>query len=329
MLRYAVRRLVIAAPILLLLAVAAFWAAGEITSPAAQLTLNPRITPEAKQAYLESLGLDKPFGVRFLAWLGNLLTGDLGTSLVRNGQDVWPLVQQALSNTLVLVSMAVAVSLVAGLAVGTLSAVRKGSLLDYAATTVSFLGISIPVFWLGLMLQLLFGLYLARLLGVTPPLLPTAGIYSPGAAGFDLADRIRHLVLPASALSLQLVAVYSRYMRASMLEVMSSDYIRTARAKGLRESEVVVRHGMRTALIPVTTQAAVDIGLLVGGLIVTERVFQYPGMGLLFLDALSGGDYAILLPTVMIVAAAVFLMNLAADLLYAVLDPRTRPAAGR
>ena len=318
-----------AAPILLAVSLAAFWAAGEITSPAAQLTLNPRITPEAKHAYIESLGLDQPFGVRYLRWVGNLLTGDLGTSLVKNGQEVWPFVEQAMSNTLVLVGSAVAVSLVAGLCVGTLSAVRQGSLLDHAATTVSFLGISIPVFWLGLMLQLFFGLYLAQWLGVSPPLLPTAGVYSPGTVGFDLLDRIRHLVLPALALSLQLVAVYSRYMRASMLEVMGSDYIRTARAKGLRETEVVIRHGMRTALIPVTTQAAVDIGLLVGGLIVTERVFQYPGMGLLFLDALAAGDYAILLPTVMIVAVAVFIMNLAADLLYSVLDPRTRHLVGR
>ena len=126
------------------------------------------------------------------------------------------------------------------------------------------------------------------------------------------------------ALSLQLVAGYSRYMRASMLDVMGSDFIRTARAKGVGEPAVVVRHGVRNALIPVTTLAAVDVGLLVGGLIVTERVFQYPGMGLLFLDALTSGDYPILLATVMIVATAVFVMNLAADLLYAVLDPRIR-----
>ena len=324
MIRYALRRLTVAVPILLAVSLVTFWAAGKITSPAAQLTLNPRITPEAKQAYIQSLGLDQPFGVRYLRWLGNLATGDLGTSLVKNGQDVWPLVEQALANTLVLVGVAVVFSLAVGLGVGTLSAVRRGSMLDHAATTVSFLGISIPVFWLGLMLQLFFGLYLAHWLGVTPPLLPTAGIYSPGRLGFDLADRIRHLILPALALSLQLVAVYSRYMRASMLEVMGSDYIRTARAKGMRESAVVVRHGMKTALIPVTTQAAVDIGLLVGGLIVTERVFQYPGMGLLFLDALGAGDYTILLPTVLIVAVAVFAMNLAADLLYAILDPRTR-----
>ena len=324
MIRYAARRLAVTAPILLLISLATFWAAGKISSPAAQIAVNPRISAEARRAYAESLGLNDPFGVRYLKWLGNLATGDFGTSLVRNGQDVWPFVERAMANTLLLVSAAVVLSLGAGLAIGTLSAVRRGSLIDHGATAVSFLGISIPVFWLGLMLQLFFGLYLANWLGVGPPLLPTAGIYSPGQQGFDLVDRARHLVLPVMALSLQLVAGYSRYMRASMLDVMGSDFIRTARAKGLGEPAVVVRHGVRNALIPVTTLAAVDVGLLVGGLIVTERVFQYPGMGLLFLDALNSGDYPILLATVMIVATAVFAMNLAADLLYAVLDPRIR-----
>ena len=324
MISYAARRLAVTAPILLVISFATFWAAGEISSPTAQIALNPRISAEARRAYAESLGLNEPFGVRYLRWLGNLVTGDLGTSLVRNGQDVWPLVQRAMANTLLLVSVAVLLSLAVGLAVGTLSALRPGSLLDHAATTGSFMGISIPVFWLGLMLQLLFGLYLARWLGVGPPLLPTAGIYSPGQQGFDLVDRARHLVLPVLALSLQLVAAYSRYMRSSMLDVMSMDYIATARAKGLPERTVVTRHGVRNALIPVTTLAAVDLGLLVGGLIVTERVFQYPGMGLLFLDALNSGDYPVLLTTVMIVSVSVFVMNLLADLLYAALDPRIR-----
>lgn len=328
MIGYALRRLAVTVPVLVVISFGTFWAAGEISSPAAQLTLNPRISPEAKQAYIELLGLDRPLGVQYGKWLGNFVTGDFGTSLVRNGQDVWPFVERALANTLLLVAAAVSLSLLIGLAVGTISAVRRGSLWDYTSVGVSFLGISIPVFWLGLMLQLFFGLYLANWLGVGPPLLPTAGIYSPGRQGFDLLDRVRHLILPTMALSLQLVAVYSRYMRSSMLEVMGADYIRTARAKGLRESRVVVRHGMRSALVPVTTLVAIDIGQLVGGLIVTERVFQYPGMGLLFLDALNGGDYTILLPVVMITAVAVFALNLAADLLYGVLDPRVRLGRG-
>ena len=328
MIAYALRRLAVTVPVLVVISFGTFWAAGEISSPAAQLTLNPRISPDAKQAYIESLGLDRPLHMRYGKWLSNVVTGDFGTSLVRNGQDVWPFVERALANTLLLVAAAVSLSLLIGLATGTISAIRRGSLWDYATVGGSFLGISIPVFWLGLMLQLFFGLYLANWLGVGPPLLPTAGIYSPGQQGFDLVDRVRHLILPTMALSLQLVAVYSRYMRSSMLEVMGADYIRTARAKGLRESRVVVRHGMRSALVPVTTLVAIDIGQLVGGLIVTERVFQYPGMGLLFLDALNGGDYTILLPVVMITAVTVFALNLAADLLYGVLDPRVRLGRG-
>jgi len=322
--RYVLRRIATMVPILLAISIAVFWAANRIARPGGDLAINPRVTPADRADYFESLGLNDPFFLRYLSWLGDFVRGDLGTSLVRNGSDVWPFVRTALANTLVLVSLAVVLSLAAGITIGAISAIRRGSFIDYSATTVSFLGISIPVFWLGLMLQLFFGLYLANWLGITPPLLPTAGLYSPGQQGFDLVDRLRHLVLPAMTLSLQLVAVYSRYMRASLLDVMSSDHIRAARGRGLRERTVVVRHGVRNALIPVTTLAAVDLGLLVGGLIVTERVFQYPGMGLLFLDALHGGDYPVLLATVMIVSAAVFLMNLLADLLYAVLDPRIR-----
>ena len=327
MTRYVLRRIATMAPILLAISFAVFWAANRIAKPGFDIAINPRISPADRAAFFESLGLNDPFPVRYLRWLGDFVRGDLGTSLVRNGSDVWPIVRGALVNTLVLVSVAIALSLAAGITIGALSAVRRGSVIDYAATTVSLLGLSIPVFWLGLMLQLFFGLYLADWLGITPPLLPTAGLYSPGQQGFDLLDRLRHLALPAMTLSLQLVAVYSRYMRASLLDVMNSDHIRAARGRGLRERTVVVRHGVRNALIPVTTQAAVDTGQLVGGLIVTEHIFQYPGMGRLFVDAMVGGDYPMLLATTMIVGAAVMLMNLAADLLYGVLDPRIRRAS--
>lgn len=327
MARYVLRRLATTASILAAISFATFWAANKIAQPGVDLTLNPRIKPADIEAYRESLGLGEPLVNRYFQWLGALLRGDLGTSLVRNGAEVWPIVRTAMANTLLLVSVAAVLSLALGIAVGTVSAVRRGSLVDNAATTISFFGLSVPVFWLGLMLQLFFGLYLANWLGVTPPLLPTAGVYSPGQQGFDLIERARHLVLPTMALSLQLVAVYSRYMRSSLLDVLSSDHIRAARGRGLRERTVILRHGVRNALIPVTTQAAIDAGQLVGGLAITEHVFQYPGMGRLFLDAMFAGDYAVLLPTVMIVAAAVFAVNFAADLFYGVLDPRIRRGA--
>ncbi len=328
MARYVLTRLATTIPILLAISIAVFWGANHVADPTVSLTLNPRIAPEDLAAYREHLGLGEPLIGRYWQWLGNFVQGDLGTSLVQNGAEVWPIVRTAMANTLVLIVIAAIGSLALGIAIGTVSAVRRGSFLENAATTGSFLGISIPPFWLGLMLQLFLGLYLANWLGVTPPLLPTAGLYSPGQQGFDLVDRLRHLVLPAMALSLQLVAVYSRYMRASLLDVMSSDHIRAARGRGLPERTVVVRHGVRNALIPVSTQAATDAGQLVGGLIVTEQVFQYPGMGRLFVDAMLGGDYPVLLAAVMITAAAVFLVNLAADVSYGVLDPRIRRGTG-
>ena len=327
MARYVLTRLATTALILLAISFAVFWLANQIADPTVALTLNPRIAPADLADYREHLGLGEPLISRYLQWLGAFVTADLGTSLIRNGAEVWPIIRTAVANTLVLVTVALVFSLAVGITVGTVSAVRRGSLVDYSATTVSFLGISIPPFWLGLMLQLFFGLYLANWLGVAPPLLPTAGLYSPGQQGFDLVDRLRHLVLPAMTLSLQLVAVYSRYMRASLLDVMSSDHIRAARGRGLPERIVIVRHGVRNALLPVSAQAATDAGALIGGLVVTERVFQYPGMGRLFLDAIFGGDYPVLLASVMISAAAVFVVNLAADLFYGVLDPRVRRGA--
>lgn len=327
MARYVLTRLATTALILLAISFFVFWVANEIADPTVALTLNPRIAPADLAAYRAHLGLGEPLIGRYLQWLGAFATGDFGTSLIRNGAEVWPIIRTAMANTLVLIGVALAFSLAVGITVGIVSAVRQGSLVDYSATTVSFLGISIPPFWLGLMLQLFFGLYLANWLGVAPPLLPTAGLYSPGQQGFDLADRLRHLVLPAMTLSLQLVAVYSRYMRASLLDVLGSDHIRAARGRGMRERTVIVRHGVRNALLPVSAQAATDAGALIGGLVVTEQVFQYPGMGRLFLDAIFGGDYPVLLPAVMITAAAVFVVNLAADLFYGVLDPRIRRGA--
>jgi peptide/nickel transport system permease protein len=167
---------------------------------------------------------------------------------------------------------------------------------------------------------------MVRWLHLQEPIFFTAGLSRPGSVGFDLVDRLRHVALPAVVLAVQSIAVYSRYMRASMLEVLGSDYLRTARAKGVRERRVITNHGMRNALIPLTTQAAIDFGALAGGLIVTEQIFQWPGMGRLFIQAMNDGDYAIALPWVMLTMTFVITFNLVADLLYAVLDPRIRYA---
>ncbi len=325
MLAYAIRRLLVAIPMLLVLSIVSFAATRAVSSPEAGIRTNPRVSAEDIARYREQLGLDDSAVEQYLRWLGNTLQGDLGTSLVSN-REVWPQLSSALWNTMVLGITAIAFSFVIGVGIGIISAARRGSWFDYSSTGLAFFGLSMPNFWFAIMLQLFFGLYLVNWLGLDGPILYTSGMRSPGTDGFDLMDRIRHLVLPALVLAVQLIAIYSRFMRASMLEQLGADYVRTARAKGLNERRVVGRHAARNAMIPVTTQLANDIGGIVGGLVITETVFQWPGMGPLFLDALQSGDYQIILPWLMITAFAVVFFNLLADLAYGVLDPRIRVA---
>lgn len=323
MIAYTARRVLSSVPLLLLLSVLAFVATRSISSPEAGIRTNPRVSAEDITRYREQLGLDDPASQQYLRWLGNLLRGDLGTSLVSN-REVWPQLRTALANTAVLGVTALTFSFAIGIGIGVFSAVNRYSPFDYATTGLAFFGLSMPSFWFAIMLQLFFGVYLVDWFGLDGPVFFTAGMRSPGTDGFDPVDRVRHLVLPALVLAVQLVAVYSRYMRASMLEVVGADYIRTARAKGVAERSVIGRHAMRNAMIPVTTQLASDIGAIFGGLVITETVFQWPGMGPLFLDALQAGDYQVLLPWLMITAVAVIVFNLLADLSYGVLDPRIR-----
>ncbi len=320
---YIIRRGLVSIPLLLLLSIVSFVATRAVSSPEAGIRTNPRVSAEDIVRYREQLGLDDPAAEQYLRWLGNTLRGDLGTSLVSN-REVWPQLSSALWNTLILGFTAVAFSFVIGLGIGVFSAIRRYTSFDYASTGFAFFGLSMPSFWFAIMLQLFFGVYLVNWLGLDGPLLYTAGTKTPGTDGFDFMDRARHLALPALVLAVQLVAVYSRFMRASMLEVVGADYIRTARAKGASERRVIGRHAMRNAMIPVTTQLASDVGAIFGGLIITETVFQWPGMGPLFLDALQSGDYQIILPWLMITAIAVIMFNLIADLAYGFLDPRIR-----
>lgn len=323
MIAYVVRRLLVSVPMLLVLSVVSFAATRAVSSPEAGIRTNPRVTPEDIARYRSDLGLDDPAYEQYLRWLGNTLRGDLGSSLVSN-REVWPQLSSALWNTLVLGVTGVSFSFVIGVGLGVISAVKRYTAFDYTTTGMAFFGLSMPNFWFAIMLQLFFGVYIVDWFGLDGPFFYTAGMRSPGTDGFDLLDRVRHLVLPGMVLAVQLVAVYSRFMRASMLEVLGNDYIRTARAKGLSERRVVGRHATRNAMIPVTTQLANDVGAIFGGLVITETVFQWPGMGPLFLDALQAGDYQIILPWLMITAIAVVVFNLIADLAYGVLDPRIR-----
>jgi peptide/nickel transport system permease protein len=208
--------------------------------------------------------------------------------------------------------------------IGVISALKQYSITDHLASGLAFLGLSMPTFWFALILIVLTGTFWESHTHSANPLLPGGGLYTPGHLGFSFTDRAKHLILPAIVLMVQIVAEYSRYMRTNMLEVLSSDYLRTARAKGISERRVVVRHAMRNALIPLATFSAIDIGAIAGGLIVTEYVFSYPGMGQYFLSAFQTGDYPEVLPWMMIVMIFVIVFNLLADLSYAWLDPRIR-----
>ena len=325
MLRFILRRLLIAIPLLLVASVLVFTVMHLTTDPTAGLRVNPRVSAADMARYRYDLGLDRSGPAQYLAWLGNFVRGRWGTSLF-SSIPVAGQVREALANSIVLGVTGFAIALLSGVAIGVVAAVRQYSWFDYLATGGAFVALSIPIFWFALMLQLLFGLYLVRWLHLEQPIFFTAGMVQPGSTGLDLLDRLRHLALPAVVLAVQLLAAYSRYVRASMLEVLNSDYLRTARAKGLRERRVIVHHGMRNALIPVTTQAAIDLGGIAGGLIATEAIFQWPGMGALFVRAMGDGDYAVALPWIMLAMTFVIVFNLVADVLYAVLDPRVRYA---
>jgi peptide/nickel transport system permease protein len=287
------------------------------------LRINPRASQKKIEQYKQINGLTGNIVSQYFNWLHHFVTFDWGRS-IKGSRPVWPELKAAMANTIVLGCLATGVGLLFGLAIGIFSAMRPRSLFDQTSTTTAFVGISIPPYVSAILLQLFFAITLTRWLGLSKPILPTSGIYPPGHKGFDLVLRIKYLILPITVVAIQIVAVYSRYMRASLLEVKNSDYLRTARAKGVSERRILVRHALRNALIPIVTVAAIDIGGIIGGLIITERIFENKGMGDFFLTAYTNGDFPQLMPWMVFVVLGVILANLLADVLYAVLDPRIR-----
>ena len=264
----------------------------------------------------QQLGLDDPVPVQYARWVGNLVRGDWGDSFVTN-ERVIDRISQRLPATLLLMGSAYVLTLLIAIPVGVLAAVRQYSWFDYLATGVAFIGLSMPVFWFGLLLILLFSVQLGWL--------PTSGIATIGA-GFDPVDSLKHLVMPACVLALVFAGGYTRYLRTSMLEVIRQDFVRTARSKGLAERLVIMRHAFRNALIPVVTLLALDVPELFTGAVVTETIFAWPGMGRLYLESLSRLDYSVLMAILTVSALLVILSNLLADVVYAYLDPRIRYA---
>ena len=324
MIRFVVRRLLWMIPTLFLITFLVFVAIRIGTDPVqSYLRLNPRATPAKILQYKKTNGLTGNIVSQYFSWLHHFVTFNWGRS-IKGSRPVWPELKAAMANTLVLGIISTVVGIVVGLAIGIVSAMRPGSAFDQGSTTGAFVGISVPPFVAAIVLQLFFAITLTRWLGTDHPILPTSGIYPPGHKGFDPVLRAKYLVLPVIVVSIQIIAVYSRYMRASLLEVKNSDYLRTARAKGISERRILVRHALRNALIPIVTVAAINIGGIIGGLIITERIFENRGMGDFFLTAYTNGDFPQLMPWMVFVTLGVILANLFADVLYAVLDPRIR-----
>jgi peptide/nickel transport system permease protein len=315
--RYLARRLVQAVPLLIGISVVSFGILNAVPGgPLSAYENSPGITPEDLARLEKAFGLDQPLYARYLSWLGKFVTGDWGYSHSTH-LPVLQMIWERLPNTVYLMGTVYVVTLLVSLPIGILTALRQYSWFDHLVTGATFAFLSTPTFWLGLLLIILFGLQLHWL--------PLGGISTPGAS-FDLGDRLRHLILPVATLSLVGIGRYVRYLRASMLETINQEYVRTARAKGLTERLVIGRHAFKNAAIPLVTIAALDVPELFVGALVTEQIFGWPGMGRLFWDAATRTDYPILMGILAVSAALIILSNLAADLMYGYLDPRIRYA---
>jgi peptide/nickel transport system permease protein len=318
-LTFVVRRLAYSIPVVIIASALVFGFTRATTDPLARLSQS-RDAAELLPRERHRLGLDKPLVVQYGVWAKNFVKGDWGQSFISR-RDVKREITDKLWNTFQLILWGILFSALVAIAVGVYSAAKQYSALDYTFTGLSFLGLSMPVFWFALMAIQFLVYEPTQLFKLDQPLFFSVGLHS---ATPQRLDYVRHLALPVLTLSVQLVAGWSRYQRSSMLDVMSSDYIRTAKAKGVSRRRVLLKHGLRNALIPLTTVMAIDIGALFGGLIITEHIFAWPGMGRLFFDALLNGDTNVVLPWLMVTAVFIIGFNLLADVLYGVLDPRIR-----
>ena len=341
MLNYIVRRLVQAVPQLLIISIILFALMQAFGDPIATLGARTPPRPEDKARLRRQLGLDQPAYVQYIVWLvGNdwmkvdmdgdgeaetpgtrkgVLRGDWGNSLVTR-RPVLEMIGERLPNTLLLMVTAEALCIVVSLAIGVYSAIKKYSLFDNVITTASFIGYSMPVFWLALMLMYIFAVNFKRW-GL--PYLPTVGMFDP-AVGQTPGELIKHLILPVTTISVITIAGYSRYVRSSMLEVMSQDYIRTARAKGVAERFVILQHALKNASLPFVTLIGLELPFLLAGAVVTERIFAWPGMGRLFIDHTERADFPVLMGILMLIAVAVVIFQIITDVAYSFLDPRIR-----
>jgi ABC-type dipeptide/oligopeptide/nickel transport system permease component len=320
MLTYIVRRILYSIPVLFFSTFFSFLFVSYAGNPTALLRQNPRVSQHSIQLLIQQEHLDKPVIERYFLWLHDVFADKLGKSLVTL-QPIWPQITRTMGHTLQFIVIAELLALVVGCAVGIYSAIRQYSVFDYLFTSLSFLGFAMPTFWLALLLQIAFtDIYL----NWNVRIFYTSGLNTlPGGPAWSI-DRLQHLALPVMTLLIISFALYSRFMRASMLDVINSDYVRTARAKGMSEWRVIMRHVFRNALIPIVTVAALNFGALLGGAIVTETVFSLDGIGYWFIQALTRLDLYEVMAYLLVTAIAVVVFNLIADILYGFLDPRIR-----
>jgi peptide/nickel transport system permease protein len=313
------RRLLYSIPVLLAATILVFFGMSLVTDPISQIRLIPNVSDVTIQNIIDRKHLDEPMIIQYGFWLRDVFFNQFGTTALGNN-EIWPDLSRAIGNTMQLVFVSELIAVVLAVILGVFSAKKQYSFFDYATTTISFFGFSVPIFWFALILQALATAFFLKT-GIRL-------VYTFGQSSFAPAnpfiDRIQHMVLPIVTLSYVSIATYSRYQRASMLEVLHSDYIRTARAKGVRERVITLKHGLRNALIPVVTIAALSFGAVLGGAVITETIFAWPGMGKFFIDSLIRGEIYTLMAWLMVTAVAVILANLVADIVYGWLDPRIR-----
>ncbi|PSH55386.1 ABC transporter permease [Phyllobacterium endophyticum] len=317
MLQYSFRRLLVGVGMLLALSMLIFILLRLTPGDPIDAYIDPNIpmSPEQLAQLRSQLGLDKPLPAQYLAWLQQAISGNLGYSIKRQDQPVLDLVLSRIGPTVLLMGSALLIAIVTGIVTGVVSAVRRNTSVDLAFSVFALVGISSPAF-----LSALIGLYI---FAVRLKLAPSGGMLTPGAE-FSIGDLLHHLILPAALLSIAQAALIMRYMRSSLLEVLNQDYVRTARAKGVKEFWVIAKHALRNALLPVVTVIGSTIGLAIGGAIFIESVFNWPGMGLLLVNAVETRDYPVIMGATLIIGACVIIVNLLTDITYAVIDPRIK-----
>jgi peptide/nickel transport system permease protein len=316
--RYNFRRLLGVPPLLLGITLVTFLLIHATPgSPVDDLKLTPEIKTEDLDSIKRTLGIDRPLHEQYLVWIGQLVRGDLGISL-KTYQPVRQQLFERLPNTLLLTVGSLLVAMVLAVPIGVIAAIKRNSWFDHITTIVSTFGQAVPAFWLGLMLIIVFAVQF-KVWG--PPSLPSGGTQTlPG--GGDFNDRLKHLILPVTALATAQIATWARYIRSQMLEVIQQDYVRTARAKGLHERVVVMRHAFRNAILPLITLVGLTIPNLFGGAVIIEGIFGWPGIGSFAINAAGNRDYTVVMGTVLFISIVTVFSNLLADILYAVADPR-------